>query len=423
MTSGSIVSGSPVYQRDRFDFLELVQTPYTKVWSGVDFSSRAARQLNPDEWHSYNCRIQTRRYPMVSSWTNGPNSQSSGARYYNNLYGMVSNTPPLPILDAALWDKLAQKVNSHNFNAAISFAEAPQSLRMLLDSARRVGNLIKHLRKGNIVKALQAVSPSVTRSGRVVHYRVLPFGTRSVRRINGKLVRSDFSEVRSVRVRNSYDTASLSGLWLELQWGWKPFFSDIFEAFNAFYAQTSAPRKYRASVSKTIRATPYAVSNGSWGPPPECHFKKCNVYTKLVLTAEVSESSTPWDLTGFNDPLSVAWEKIPLSCVVDWLVPVATYLSARRFIKSQEGGSYATTAITRTDWDMDYIVLNPYGNFRQRVETSFHSVLDVLIVRSAMTPMSYVGRALGETNLKPLVSGASLSHLVTSMALWRHLSR
>jgi len=123
------------------------------------------------------------------------------------------------------------------------------------------------------------------------------------------------------RPRNSQLKAKdVAGRWLELQYGWIPLVSDSYEAMKAFEEISSGPRKkiFTAIVSKPIS---FEHSNSPGNFTAICRGK----LSRRVQYEMYEEMSVARQL-GVLNPLSVVWELVPYSFVVDWFVPFGTYL-------------------------------------------------------------------------------------------------
>ena len=107
--------------------------------------------------------------------------------------------------------------------------------------------------------------------------------------------------------------------------------SDVHEAAKAYEALTSRPRKSQLRVNLTRSGSKDSSLS------PSNYSCKGTVKEKWTLVYEMTEQlSTPRSL-GLTDPLSVAWELIPYSFVVDWFYPIGTYLENLNTIPKLNG--------------------------------------------------------------------------------------
>lgn len=138
-------------------------------------------------------------------------------------------------------------------------------------------------------------------------------------------------------MKRKLDEGDISGTWLAMQYGWLPSLSDMYEASRAFEALTAPPREkiYKASISKRI------FEQGSSSPG---NYLCDQVRTRsMKISYRLREQlSNPRSL-GLYDPFSVAWEILPWSFVIDWFVPIGTYLESLAVIPYLNGNWMLTS--------------------------------------------------------------------------------
>lgn len=120
----------------------------------------------------------------------------------------------------------------------------------------------------------------------------------------------------------------VSGRWLELQFGWMPLMSDLLGTMELIQ-EGFRKDKYRFSTVREIK-TPL-TGNDVMSPvanSPLNHIEGSGVQiTKVKIYSEV-RSSELHTLTqiGLTDPLQVAWAIVPFSFVLDWFLPIGSFL-------------------------------------------------------------------------------------------------
>lgn len=150
---------------------------------------------------------------------------------------------------------------------------------------------------------------------------------------------------------------SLAKNWLELQYGWKPLLQDVEGAAKSLAylnAGTLMVQTVRSTKSKTTtesgNLTVVGYPAGSW---------TCITKTEIRFGMRFKVGE-PLDAflaqIGFNNPISLAWEIIPYSFVVDWFLPIGEYLTG---LKHWEGMHFVDgweTRFTRQTavYDMSY---------------------------------------------------------------------
>jgi hypothetical protein len=225
------------------------------------------------------------------------------------VYGTVwSNCTSFPgsIMSAndelTLQSRLSEAVKGHQFNLAVSAAQGKQTVDMVVNAVTSIGGAISDLKKGRFESAARR------------------FG------VNQR--------------PSTLNKKDVSGRWLELQYGWLPLMSDVQEAAKAFAALTGKPRTERVSVSLTRKAQRDSSS------APSAYSCKGTVEERWRILYEMSEQlSTPRSL-GLTDLSSVVWELIPYSFVVDWFIPIGSYLENLNTIP-QLRGRFLTIKVRR----------------------------------------------------------------------------
>lgn len=224
-----------------------------------------------------------------------------------------------------LQSRLSESVKGHQFNLAVSAAQGKQTVNMVVNAAHSIGGALRDLRRGRFESAARRLG---------------------VNQRPSKLSEKD-----------------VAGRWLELQYGWLPLMSDVYEASKAYEALTKGPRIDRVSVSLTREGVfDSSSSKLNWS----C---KGTVKEKWRLIYEMTEQLSAGRSLGLTDPLSVAWEIIPYSFVVDWFIPIGTYLENLNTIPKLSG-RFLTTKTRR--FQGSALSVNPAYKWTTK-PTSFNS--------------------------------------------------
>lgn len=247
----------------------------SKNWSGKD--DPAHKAWNPYQMNSRRqVRMPTNRY-----------LRATGA-YVDSLlfYGTTMWLPPFDAFTAAdeikLWGKLTDDVRDHSFNLAVSGAEFGQTLDMIVDRVQSLTGAFRSARKGDFKKMLQILKAGKPRGG--------------------------------------FKSTDVSGVWLEAQYGWKPFVADIHSGMEFLESRTAAPRSFSYERQQSRRLL-QEVSNSA-----SIYRITANGVVTRKYKIEFTERLSTARSLGLLNPASVLWEKLPWSFVIDWLVPVGTYL-------------------------------------------------------------------------------------------------
>jgi len=198
--------------------------------------------------------------------------------------------------------RLAEQIKGHNFNMAVSAAEGKKTANMVVNALGSVGGALLDLKRGKFESAARR------------------FG------VNQRPSKLDHKD--------------LAGRWLELQYGWLPLLGDVYEASKAFESLTQKPRsqRFRSRLKKT-GTVDTSTSPSNWTGA-------CNYSAMIQITAELQESLSAPRSLGLTDPLTVAWELIPYSFVVDWFIPIGSYLETLNVLHGLQGRFLTSKIVT-----------------------------------------------------------------------------
>lgn len=265
----------------------------SKNWSGANDPKREA-------WNSYDMSYRRQVREPTDRY-----DATTGA-YIDSLllYGTVLWCPPFSTFtsndDLNLVSEIAETARQHSFNLAVSGAELGQTLGMIKDRCVSVLGAMRAVRKGDAHGAARILLP----------------GSK----------------------KRAFKSTDVSGQWLELQYGWLPLIGDVHAGMQYIASKTKGPRVFAFDVQKTVRvksqvsnsATVYSIiADGS------VTRKYRVLYTEVLPEARSLGLLNPW---------AVLWEKMPWSFVVDWFIPVGTYLDTISVLP------YLNATLCRTDF-------------------------------------------------------------------------
>lgn len=197
---------------------------------------------------------------------------------------------------------LFSEMKKRNWSASLFIAESKESWHMIRSAATRLYQAQRALRKGNL--ALMLTSLGVTRH----RYKNGSYPTR-----------------KTVQ-------ANMSGYWLEAQLGWKPLLQDMHDGAKAIagvIANPARPPLLECKGRGTISALPQTATVID----PDVYHKNWTSLSTLVTRSEVgvlyrasNEAVSIASSFGFTNPMSVVWEVIPMSFVVDYVIGISDYL-------------------------------------------------------------------------------------------------
>lgn len=217
--------------------------------------------------------------------------------YQQGLPGTVfTGSDPWTVQDQnALLGTLRENIAGSDFNAGVFLAEMPEAFRMISGSATNLADAIRRFRRGDFVGAARALS------------------------------------------RGSGNNVRPSNRWLELQYGWLPLLQDM-EGGARFIAsamyqpviRVTATRQcmngfsgYGAGMRDYLQLA--TLSDYTWGTFVLDFAGISGVRSKRIVA--YLKAVDKLELSGLKDPLSVAWEVVPFSFIVDWAFPIGQYLA------------------------------------------------------------------------------------------------
>lgn len=226
------------------------------------------------------------------------------------------------------------------------------------------------------------------------------------------LKRGDFStaarQLGTAPRTTSLRGKDVSGRWLELQYGWLPLIGDSYQAAKAFEAISKGPRRalVKVGTSKKRSDKDGTTVNG---------FVRQRAYhaKKMYLQYEMyEEMSVPRQL-GLEDPASVLWENTPYSFVVDWFIPIGTYLENLNAIPSLRGRFLTTEVDKRYGFDYEWVppAVNPERFIGQKLpNVTYTRTITERVPSSALSPPLPRFNLEGSVHGRRLWNAISLAH-------------
>lgn len=263
----------------------------------------------------------------------------------NNIYGWTDTHLPIDAgQEYKLIAKLRRKAYGSGFHPGIFAAEMPKALKMIGDSALKLRRGLLHAALGNwrgVIRNLGRPTDVATKtiSKAFIGYR------------EGQL--------------------TLSGLWLELQYGWRPLLGDL-EAGSAFIAEQLVGGA--AALSRRVCGTRNIHSEANYSSTNVMYYRHKVTVTRLRYVITNLEASPVTGLPSLASVAAVPWELLPYSFVCDWVVPISDYLAALRTASDLKGTvvrsckqttTFSDVAVNRGTWDIGPIPLSGSGETRE----------------------------------------------------------
>lgn len=228
----------------------------------------------------------TYRWGTPPHWTQeSPYVSTSVGTLDSYVFVKHSNIPsgfPANLANEALI-KARTKVKSGSFNVGVALGESRKTAKHVEQQAQRFRDLYFDLRNSSKWRKMAILNDSVRR---------------------------------------------IPKLWLELQYAWLPLLSDIYGAAEAL--DKNPADKPMITVKASARRTYDADGNLFPGTDDRnCSRYKLKVQTGSFVRIDLRPES-PGLITmsqlGCLNPLSVAWELVPFSFVVDWFIPIGEFI-------------------------------------------------------------------------------------------------
>lgn len=254
------------------------------------------------EWHPHTMYRTT--YAPDPSWYyiddrtayGGGRYESRGGTYrFTEGFGRYHNGDIDELLARAT-GKVIDEVKNEAFNLANDIGEYRQTVDMFRTNARRLASAFRALRRGDI---------------------------RSV----GRNIQLRLSHRSALVRKGPKDFARNAGsYWLEMQYGWLPLVSDVYDAVEHLDNSIDG-QVLRKKASRTSRSG-YSEERTGAGITMYNEASSTKNRARIILEYRVDRralvSLNDW---GVTNPLDLAWELMPYSFVVDWFLPVGNYLS------------------------------------------------------------------------------------------------
>lgn len=180
--------------------------------------------------------------------------------------------------------------------------------------------------------------------------------------------------IHAVRRRDYKGAASALGLkkhpknlsgniakdWLAFQYGWKPLLADVKGAAELL-AEQELNRDVRIKIrAKTKRPLdPFVAISGTLGVPNCVTYRWLKGHTDATTILEfllTNDFKRLGGQIGITDPLTLAWELIPYSFVVDWFLPVGNFLQRLNYDSGliYQGGSTTLFSLREFSADVEF---------------------------------------------------------------------
>lgn len=249
-----------------------------KIEGGGDYDFTSISRLGGDQYRYYGQMDAPYQawtsYPHRSAWVASDGRPSVGANLINRT-----------VAEALL------KVKDTNLNLGATLAEMKQTVSMVARAMTAILAAYRAVRRGDISYAIEI--------------------------LGGKTRTLD----------NSLKDPHTA--WLAMQYGWRPLISDIYAGIelvnnglrgkNALFSVTRTITQSIDKMAFIAGGVDTGYNNVSGEAFASCQVKLFGCVTSNVYYAQA---------LGLTNPAAVAWELVPYSFVLDWLVPVGNWLQS-----------------------------------------------------------------------------------------------
>jgi len=199
------------------------------------------------------------------------------------------------------------KFKAYNVDLGVAFAERNATARGVGDTARRLALAAREQKHGNFRNAARRLG-ILTNPGR-------PRGS------------------------------NWTNHWLELQYGWKPLLSDIYGSCQALSKRDMSDWRVTAKAYRSAK-TPYKAGDSSWTGSAE---RKQGVFVRIDAIPNNDLIMSLSNL-GVLNPLTMIWEVLPWSFVVDWFIPIGNWLDTLDTFLGYSQVNQSVTYYTKTKY-------------------------------------------------------------------------
>lgn len=296
-----------------------------------------------------------------------------GGSRFNSLQHFDAAVLENAVVDTSLANlsliKARVKLKQSDINLGVAFAERKRTAQLLGSTASRMAKSFNNLKRGRVRAAM-----------------------------------------RDLGIANSYREPRGSNIpkkWLELQYGWKPLISDIYGACSALSRRDS--RDWRVTAKAQVRSVrSWSASFTDYQMGLCVATAECGAFTRIDALPS-NELTISLSSLGITNPLLIAWELVPYSFVVDWCLPVGTWLESLDALLGFGDVDISTSVLTRARWlDVGrsgpaihpaFTIENNYVGTKNWVRLTRNTSGDVL------------------PTFPPIKDGRSLGHMANGLAL------
>jgi len=335
------------------------------------------------------------------AYLNGTAKVGNTNYYHSSSYGPDNSSLALQGGDADLSDSnldgrarnaLLEKLKDQKANLAELGAETVRTAKLMENTAWNFINCFIHLKHGRYGAAARAlgVPPKLRRQSRFS---------------------KEFAKRGSLAAANG---------WLSLRYGWEPLLQDIYGSCEVIAAKHESIGfvTCRKRV-KRITNLDKKISTVLSGKQVETQVLTGTKSTYIQYSVTYYKSKalvTSLAQLGCTNPALLAWELVPYSFVVDWMLPIGSWLSNQDATLGLEFYSGYSTIFSKTHWNSELTRVGVNASNIFRNQKMNEAKMDVFCKRTVLT--SFPSSAPPSFK-NPL----SIRHMENALALLTNLFR
>lgn len=202
---------------------------------------------------------------------------------------------------------LQDKIKGHDFNAGMAFAEVEKTLNSVVGLSVSLIRSFSAFARGDLSSATRYLASALSSSGKDLL-------AGSVRQRAGQ---------RAKRLQLS----DVPGQYLAYRYAWEPLVKDIYAGAEWLAQRFDPPRTMtaKARVVQVKDGVEFSSNLTAYGSFP------ARVTISHEIRVEWVEVLSTARSLGLTNPIGILWERVPLSFVVDWFIPLGSYFDNLSF--------------------------------------------------------------------------------------------
>lgn len=202
----------------------------------------------------------------------------------------------------------------------VTLAEAHKTAAMIATTATRLASAIRALRRGDLGDFSKSLGITTSRKQRQRYYnrKRLVWDPRH----RSRYLKNKKEVYFATKEKFARDT------WLEYTYGWMPLLSDVYSSAKALASLTVDPSKAVRTVRARTTVSSFRERTDFLRNVKVTTNMKTTTYGDMVVNYTIPNGISFGDAMGLNNPLTIAWELIPFSFVVDWFLPIGQSIQA-----------------------------------------------------------------------------------------------